>query len=205
MGKPKSYDDSKPFMLLYLSNMIWSKGYFDVLEAIDCLVNKERLNVKCVFAGQFMSSSDDEGPNMANKDDFIRFVNSHNLNTHIIYHSGLYGDEKDKIFEESNVFILPTYYINEGQPISIIEAMAYGCVPIVTDYRHIPVMVNENNGCFVEAKSPGMIANTVKYLMDNQDIYMSKSKQCIYDYQRQFTFTVFADKVVECINSIISS
>lgn len=199
----KEYDNQKPFVLFYLSNLIWSKGYFDVLKAVDILVNQEKMNVKCVFAGRFMSSVDDERPGISNKDDFDRFILDHDLKDIIEYHQGLYGEEKDDYFYKSNVFLLPTYYINEGQPVSVIEAMAYGCIPLVTDYRHIPMMVNEDNGCYVEPQNPRDIADKIMTLMTHPDVYANKSKRCITDYQQKFKFDVYAEKVLNCINAVI--
>ena len=201
----KIFDDTKwPFVMFYLSNLIWSKGYFDVLRAVDILVNKEHLNVKCVFAGRFMASHDDERSGISNKGDFDSFIKEHRLTDRVEYYQGLYGDEKDDFFYRSNVFLLPTYYINEGQPVSIVEAMAYGCVPIVTEYRHIPMMVNEINGCYVKPRCPEDIAKQVKFLVMHPNVYASKSMQSIADYQQKFKFEVYANRVIECINAVIS-
>lgn len=202
--QPKSYSQDLPFKMYYLSNLIWSKGYFDVLQAVDILVNKYGKSVECVFSGKFMASADDERPGISNKTDFDQFVIEHRLEKVVTYYSGMYGEQKDEAFAASNVFLLPSYYINEGQPVSIIEAMAYGCVPIVTEYRHIPMMVNKENGCFVDPKNPNQIANTIVRLMEHPDEYASKSKQSILDYQEKFKFDVYAGKVMKCINDVIS-
>jgi glycosyltransferase involved in cell wall biosynthesis len=201
---PKTYDGNHPFVMFYLSNLIWSKGYFDVLQAVDILVNREHLDVKCVFAGNFIASNDDEFPGIANKEDFDNFISEHSLTERVEYYSGLYGEEKDRYFYKSNVFLLPSYYINEGQPVSIIEAMAYGCVPLVTEYRHIPMMINEQNGCFVNPKDAEDIAQKVKSMIEHPDVYAAKSRQSIIDYQEKFKFEVYAGKVMDCINSVIS-
>ncbi len=201
---PKTYDGTRPFVMFYLSNLIWSKGYFDVLQAVDILVNREHLDVKCVFAGKFMASHDDERPGIANKEDFEKYIAENNIADRIEYHQGLYGKEKDRYFYDSNVFLLPSYYINEGQPVSIIEAMAYGCVPLVTNYRHIPMMVDNSNGCYVKPKSPEDIAEKVKYLILHPEEYADKSEKAINDYQQKFKFDVFATKVIDCMNAVIS-
>lgn len=201
---PKTYDGNHPFVMFYLSNLIWSKGYFDVLQAVDILVNREHLDVKCVFAGNFIASNDDEFPGIANKEDFDNFISEHSLTERVEYYSGLYGEEKDRYFYKSNVFLLPSYYINEGQPVSIIEAMAYGCVPLVTEYRHIPMMINEQNGCFVNPKDAEDIAQKVKSMIEHPDVYAAKSRQSIIDYQEKFKFEIYAGKVMDCINSVIS-
>lgn len=41
------------------------------------------------------------------------------------------------LFVESHVFVLPTYYLFEGQPIGIIEAYAAGCVVVTTRHSNI--------------------------------------------------------------------
>lgn len=201
--RPKEYRASLPFYLLYLSNLIWSKGYFDVLRAVDILINRENLNVKCIFAGRFMSSIDDERSGISNKKDFDEFIERHQIADSVEYYQGLYGKEKDAAFSKANSFVLPTYYINEGQPVSVIEAMAYGCVPIVTNYRHIPMMVNEQNGCFVSPKNPESLVSEVKSLINNPDIYAAKSRQSIIDYKHKFTFDVYVSKVMNCVDSVI--
>lgn len=202
---PKSFNGDVPFRMYYLSNLIWSKGYFDVLQAVDILVNKEGRDVKCVFAGKFMASVDDKRPGISNKEDFDKFIEDHHLADVVSYYPGMYGEQKDEMFAKANVFLLPTYYINEGQPVSIIEAMAYGCVPIVTRYRHIPMMVTEENGCFVEAKRPEQIAKAVKELMDNPGEYAEKSANSIKDYKEKFTFEEYASQVLKCMNEVVNS
>lgn len=201
----KSYEKKEPFRIFYLSNLIWSKGYFDVLEAVNLLVNKYHKNVNCVFAGAFMDSVDDPQPGISNKKDFDKYISDNRLETIITYYPGLYGKEKDQMFDKSNVFILPTYYINEGQPVSIIEAMAYGCVPIVTNFRHIPMMINDRNGCFVHPNSPDQIAKAIIMLMDNNEKYKMMSTSCIQDYQNNFTFDKFANKVLESLKKVANT
>ena len=200
----KHYTQDEPFRMYYLSNLIWSKGYFDVLQSVDLLVNKYKKKIECVFAGKFMASTDDEKPGISNKEDFDNYVQMHGLGDIVSYYPGMYGTEKDETFATSNVFLLPTYYINEGQPVSIIEAMAYGCVPIVTEYRHIPMMVTKENGCFVEPKNPEQIAETVVRLMEHPNEYAVLSQASIRDYKDKFTFDKYASQVLECMNEAVS-
>ena len=202
--KEKVWSNKDSFKILYLSNLILSKGYFDVLKAVDVLVNKYKRNVECLFVGKFLVAPDDTQSEIYNKETFDRYIVEKGLNRRVQYRSGLYGEEKDRAFYESNVFTLPSYYINEGQPVSIIEAMAYGCVPIVTKFRHIPMMVNYENGCFVQAKSPESIASVIIDLMDNPDIYNGKSRKAIEDYTNHFRFDIFATKVMNIFYQVIN-
>ncbi|MEI6696622.1 MAG: glycosyltransferase family 4 protein [Bacteroidota bacterium] len=197
----KEYIENTPFRLIYLSNMVVSKGYFDVINAIDLLINKYNRNVYCVFAGRFMNSPDDPKQIGLNfKDLFLKIIKDKKLENHVEYHEGLYGKEKRDCFLKSHSFILPTYYTAEGQPVSIIEAMAYGAVPIVTNFRHIPLMVNEDNGCFVSPKNPEDIANRVIELMDNPTIYAEKSKKSIEIYEDKFIFSKYCERILKVLN-----
>ena len=53
------------------------------------------------------------------------------------------------------MFVLPSYYNLEAQPITIIEAMAFGCAVYATDYRGIPEILEDRvNGEFIKPKDP---------------------------------------------------
>jgi len=199
----KVYNAAQPLNMIYLSNMIVSKGYLDVLKAVDLLVNIYKRNVHCVFAGRFMMTSDDQQDINSSKSYFFDYLKQHNLTANVEYFEGLYGDLKEKAFNNSHVFLLPSYYINEGQPLAVLEAMAYGNVCIVTNYRLIPDMVKADNGLFVEAKSPENIAKNVIYLMDNPVLYSSMSKAAIAKYRADYTFDIYCEKIVNIFDTFL--
>lgn len=197
---PKIIEENQPIKMFYLSNLIESKGFWDVLEAVNILVNKEKIEIEAVFAGKFLDSVDDvEFPNAEEaRKAFFEYVETYNLKKNVTYLQGLYGTEKSEEFKKSHFFLLPSYYINEGQPVSVLEALAYGCVPIVTEYRLIPMMVNKNNGFFVNSKSPNEIASIVKNMSLNPDLYTTYSESAINYYLDKFT----ADKYTEQLISL---
>lgn len=171
----------EPVNLLYLSNMIEGKGFWDVLEAANLLQNHHYVDLNLVFAGQFLADVNDQITQNTEeaKTRFFLKLEEYGLADKTEYFPGLYGDQKSKYFQKSNFFILPSYYINEGQPVSVLEALAYGCVPVVTNYRLIPSMVNEENGFFVEAQSPHQIAEKVLFSLQHPKVYTQKSADAI--------------------------
>ena len=56
------------------------------------------------------------------------------------------------LLEKCNVFILLTNYPNEGQPISIIEAMGNGMLIITTNHAGIPDLISSDNGLLINKK-----------------------------------------------------
>jgi glycosyltransferase involved in cell wall biosynthesis len=197
----KTYDKSQPFNMLYLSNLIVSKVYFDVLKAVDLLVNTYKRNVHCVFVGKFIVTADVQQNVNELETFFFEYIKQHNLATNVEYFEGLYGDLKWEAYNKSHVFLLPSFYINEGQPVSVLEAMACGNVCVVTNYRMIPDMVNIDNGLFVDAKSPESIAEKVMYLMDNPTTYGGMSSAAITKYHTNYTFNVYGEKMLNLFES----
>ena len=105
------------------------------------------------------------------KNKFFKKIQDYNLNRNVKYISDL--NFKDKIHELliSDIFILPTNYIYEGQPVSIIEALAFKNIVISTKYRSIPDMIDENiEGFFVDYGNPQQIFNKIKWIQDNKEL-----------------------------------
>lgn len=200
---PKKILLNEPVKMLYLSNMIESKGFWDVLEAFRILVVEKNQNVTIVFAGKFFGDTEDTkfiNPEDAKKA-FLNFIESHNLKDRVTYcGNGLYGKEKAEAFLNANFFLLPSYYINEGQPASVLEALAYGCVPITTKHRLIPMMVTDENGAFVNPKSPHEIADKVEFFINNPEKYNQHSQAAIQDYNHKFTAEKYISQIIKLLS-----
>ncbi len=123
--------------ILYLSNMIRTKGYLQVLEM--AMLEKERCmsgeekRFHFDFAGLFLEKEEEEV--------FCRKVRENQLEDYVTYHGSVSGDKKRKLLEESVYFVLLTRYPKEGQPISILEAMGNGMMIVTTDHAGIPDVV----------------------------------------------------------------
>lgn len=125
--------------VLWLSNFIRSKGYPFVLEMAKA--EKERVDAggdkrfHFDFAGKFFEESE--------KEFFDSYVKENKLEEYITYHGVVGGEQKKELLKKCYLFALPTRYPNEGQPISILEAMGNGMFIITTDHAGIPDMVKD--------------------------------------------------------------
>ena len=103
---------------------------------------------------------------------------------------------------ESDAFVLPTYYHNEAQPLSIIEALAAGTPVIATNYRGIPEMIDDGKeGFLIPSRSPGEIAEAVKKLKDG-DRWRRMSKTARARFDEQFHPEVVREQWIELVGSI---
>ncbi|WP_416876485.1 glycosyltransferase, partial [Kitasatospora sp. SC0581] len=121
---------------------------------------------------------------------FLKYIKENNLNN-VKYYGVVDGNQKKALFVKSDIFILPTYYHIEGQPISLIEAMANGLTVITTNHAGIPDIVSEKNGFIIEPKNEKAIekvllelSGDIKQLKDialfNRKYVNSKFKEIDY-------------------------
>lgn len=74
------------------------------------------------------------------------------------------GEHKRSLIQQADFFLLPSYA--EGLPISLLEAMSCGVVPIVSDDESLlHVIKNESNGFVVQKRSAVDLAKTLGRLM----------------------------------------
>jgi glycosyltransferase involved in cell wall biosynthesis len=182
----------RPLRILYLSNLIVSKGYLDVLRAIDIVVNTEcEPGVHLTICGKILNSADDETVLSESErlEELQDFISSRGLQGNISYVGIAVGDTKTRLLTESHLFILPTYYYVEALPISILEAMANGSVVITTNFRGIPDMISDGvTGVIVPPKSPGSIANAIIELLRSEKTRELLATNAYELVGREFTF-----------------
>ena len=156
--KQASRVNRKSLRLLFLSNMIPSKGYIDVLHAIK-LLHDEGLPVVADFVGRWQSD--------AERDTFMNYVAANDLRNVVTAHGGISDRMLIKQFYlNADVFLLPTYYPNEAQPLSIVEAINAGTPVVTTHHASIPSMVREHaeEAIFVPSQSSVAIAEALRKL-----------------------------------------
>lgn len=195
--------NQEPINLIFLSNLIESKGYLTVLEATEILINRLGYNIKTNFCGEFIQYGDAQ--KFIKVEDakayFFDFIERNNLKQNVHY-QGIIGEKvKQKLLKEAHFFVLPTQYKNEGQPISIIEALANRCVVLTTDYRGISEMITHNeSGIFVDFNCPEMIAEQIKYLIENPLEYEIISENGYQKYLENYTKQRHLELLIKAIN-----
>lgn len=190
--------------LLYLSNMHPAKGYMDLLEACALLKNEGFSPFRCDFCGAFMQTILQRyalGPD-EQKVEFFRRVSALNLGDHVSCEGVVHGERKQQLLRQAHIFILPTYHPWEGQPISIIEAMAFATPIISTRHKGIPEeLIDGYNGYFVEAQNPDDIAEKIKKLISDQNKYAKMSHNARKYFEREFTREKHLERLIPLITN----
>ena len=147
---------SRGLTCLYLSNLMDRKGYGTLLE-VARLSSQAGLHHRFVFAGSKtqMGSLD--------VDDYIREHRLENAR----YVGPVEGEGKLDLLRSADVFALPTFHPDEGQPISILEAMQFGLPIISTRQGAIPDLIDdETQGLLVPPRDAKAILGALERLAD---------------------------------------
>ena len=201
-------NSESPIKIIFLSNLIESKGYFDVLEATSLLVNEYGYNIKTDFCGEFIHYDDAKRFTILSeaKNYFFDFIRKNNLENHVNYHGIVEVEKKKELLKEAHFFVLPTNYINEGQPLSIIEATANSCVVLTTDYRGISDMITiYESGVYVKYNNPKEIAFEIHNLIENPTEYERISRNSYQNFLRNYTKEIHLKNLIDEIESHTSA
>lgn len=177
--------------ILYLSNLMREKGILDLLEALIILQN-EGHDFIARIAGNIEPSVYKEVQEKLKE-----------LSNKIEYRGLVKGEAKMELLMSSNIFVLPTYYVMEGQPISILEALATGNIIITTAHAGIPDIIDCNNGYFVKPKNPREIANCLLQIGENLHSNIIKTSDYNANYAKtNFTELSFTSNILNVLKNV---
>ncbi len=140
--------------IVFFGRLHEGKGLTEIVRAIKVLVEDgQEFQFRCYGAGEMADS-------------FVAQM-TEILGERFYFGGVVSGDEKWRALAESNIFLLPSHY--EGLPMSLLEAMAVGCFPIVSDVGSVSEVVeNEINGFLIEPRNSEQIVKTLKRLFSGE-------------------------------------
>lgn len=192
----KKYNDIKKINILYLSNLIKEKGYEVLLDAFLSLPESVKGKATLHFAGEIYSAHEKE-----------MFMAKIKNNTNIFYHGIVRQKKKRNLLWDSHIFCLPTFYKYEGQPISILEAYASGCIVLTTSYGGInDIFLNNTNGLSIDADINTEIdilkeklKETLEMLIMDVDKYKHIANFNIREASEKYTKEIFCNNIEQIL------
>lgn len=135
--EPLEYYPNKnqgPITFLFLGRLHAKKGVVPLAEAwMDSRLSKEE-GFKLIIAG----------PNEGEKEKLIQVLSKSKVSNPFELSNAIYGRSKKKLLEAAHFFVLPSH--SEGFASSVIEAMSFGAIPIITKGCNFPEAFEENLG-----------------------------------------------------------
>ena len=183
--------------LLFLSNLLISKGVIVLLDALKILKEKEY-----TFVCQFIGGETAE----INAVQFFEEVNKRELSDLVTYVGRKVREEKEAFFRQADIFVFPTYYYNECFPLVILEAMEYKLPVISTNEGGIPDMVKDGeNGLICEKQNPVSLADCIAKLLDDEELRVKMGSAGHEKFCREFTLDKFENRMRDILNQNLFS
>jgi glycosyltransferase involved in cell wall biosynthesis len=181
--------------ILFLSNLIESKGVYILLEACKIL-QKKQLPFHCTFIG---------GVGDITAKEFYQKIINLGLTTEVNYVGSKYGSDKEKAFLQADIFALPTYYNNECFPLVILEAMQ-NALPVISTFEGgIPDIIEDKvTGFLVPQKNAIVLAEKLEYIITNYELMLQMGKAGKAKLENEFTLPIFEENLKTIFNFIFS-
>lgn len=182
----KKFKNNETLNILYLSNLLHSKGYMELFNGYVKLAPPVREKMALTFVGGFQDvNSEREFLNLIDNEPGVKYLGNF-----------IDGVEKKELYLKSHIFCLPTYYPYEGQPISILEAYATGCAVITTAHAGIPDVFKDNvNGFFVKAEDSDDIARVLTGAFSNKEKVQEIAIANLSEGDRIFKSRTYREKI----------
>jgi glycosyltransferase involved in cell wall biosynthesis len=170
-------------IILFFGRLSWKKG-LDILVAAFSKLIKNRNDVHLLIAGP-----DEGGYGKKVK----KWIGDNGISEHVTFTGTLIGKEKVEAFNNSDIFVLPSY--SEALSTSILEAMYCGLPVIVSDQGHFPEIINYNAGIVVPCDS-NLFAQAMEQLIDNEGLRAKMGENGQRIVNDKFKWDKIADEMI---------
>lgn len=182
------------FKIIFLSNFIREKGIFNTLKVIFPIISQYK-NIKFIFAGEWCSKRDKIEADM--------IIESTNIKENIEFMGRVGGMVKKELLSSADLFILPTFYPLEGQPLVILEAMSAGLPIITTNKGAISETVeNEKNGVLIDVSDDKELLESIKRFISNRKLCIEMGTRNRQIYLQRYTKDIFIDNLLTVLTKV---
>lgn len=150
---PRKYNQQK-LKFLFLGRINKSKGIYSISQCLPMLTD---------YFDRFSLEIYGAGPDLRDWLESLKAFPSLDFE----YKGVTGGNEKWKILQQADVFLLPSLH-SEGMPVAMLEAMAAGCVVMVSDVASVRAVINESNGILLPVDQPVVLAEKIKDIIDGR-------------------------------------
>lgn len=181
--------------ILFIAHCTREKGLFAAAEAV-VRANRELaarnipMKLKLRAAGNFVTTGE--------RYEFLELLKNPEVADAVEHLGFVTGSQKENLLREAGLFLFPTRYLGENQPVNLIEAMAFGLPIVTTRWRSLPEML--------PAAYPGLVSSE----QDADEIAAAILKMLGYEsgeklrenFLRRFTLERHLENLATAIRSV---
>jgi glycosyltransferase involved in cell wall biosynthesis len=188
-----SNTSTQPVTILYLSSLIETKGYPEFVEAIAHLATTTEFAIDAILCGN-INIGRNEGNLFSTHSEAKAWIETkinqinQSPSVRLRWLDGAVGEEKEQLFRQAQIFVLPSRYKVEAQPIAIIEALASGCAVITTKVGEIPSTVSMATAVLLDECSSDAITKAIRDLCEFPDKRQQIALNGLNLFNRRFSY-----------------
>ena len=183
--------DGKVPHVLFLSNLLISKGVVVLLNALKVLKEKG-----CRFICDFVGGETVEMDAAM----FQNEVAKRGLEDMVVYHGRKYGNDKEAFLNGADIFVFPTFYHNECFPLVLLEAMQHHLPCVSTTEGGIPGIIDDGKTGFLVPKHDAEnLAEKIQVLLTDAELRQRMGKAGREKFEKEFTLEVFEKRMAEIL------
>lgn len=160
-SKAGTATEPPPFRVLFLSLCMREKGVFDAVEAI-AIANRQApagsMRFELTVAGNFYKPEEKVEFEQRLESPDLKFANGRPM---VRYAGFANADLKRQLFRDHDALVFPSYYPMEGQPVSVIEAMAWGLPVVACRWRSVPELFPPDYPGLADPQAPAQLADAL--------------------------------------------
>jgi len=136
------------------------------------------------------------------REQFNTLVTRGGLQYAVRYIGPQYGNSRDSLFTEADIFAFPTYYQAESFPLVILEAMSFGLPVVSTSEGAIPeIVVDGLTGFIVPQSEPHQLAARLEHLIMNPQTRLRMGRNGRQRYLENYTMARFHEQLAQHLDT----
>ena len=181
--------------ILFLAHCTREKGLFAAAAAVlranrSLAVRGLPVRLQLTAAGNFVTD--------AEKAEFDRLMQDAAFAAAVAHVGFVSGERKAALYREADLFLFPTQYLGENQPVNLIEAMAFGLPIVTTRWRSLPEMLPPNTAGLVAGQDTEELAAAIlKVLVEESGEQMREHFTAHFTLERHLAELAAALRSVE--------
>ena len=180
--------------VLFLAHCTREKGLFAAIDGVlaanrELAARRRPLQLRLTIAGNFVTDEEQA--------EFTALQNNPEVAAVIQPVGFVSGERKVELLRAADLFLFPTRYLGENQPVNLIEAMAFGLPIVTTRWRSLPEMLPPNYPGLVSGQNPEEIAAAIL-----QVLALQSGGQAREHFTAHFTIERHLARLAEALHSV---
>jgi len=179
-------------VILFVGLIREDKGVEVLLEAGSAELRARGRKFRVQFVGEFSSEEYQQ--------ELLSEVTEKGLEQCVDFCGRKIDDEKWAHYRSADIFCFPTHYSSESFGNVLVEAMMFELPVVSTNWRGIPSIVEDGiTGFLTDIKDPAAIANSLRRLLDDEELRRSMGREGRERYLEKFTVETYVEKTREVV------